>query len=136
MFVQAKGLPPTVQCLYSSDPEMVEVATFLLSCLSLKSDLLRGHILAANALIPLNELVVGRGTQRSQLLASNTLSHLALSRMDRLHAKLTTTARAEAAIVECNTVFPIIGMLESTSEKIRIAAANLLANLSTNKTIR
>lgn len=45
-------------------------------------------------------------------------------------------ARAEDAIVECNTIFPIIGMLESSSEKIRVAASNLLANLSTNKTIR
>lgn len=81
MFVQAKGLPPTVQALYSSSTEMVELATFVISCLSMKLDLLRDHVLASNVLIPLNELVVGRSTERAQLLASNALSHLALSRV-------------------------------------------------------
>eukprot|EP01127_Copromyxa_protea_P001878 TRINITY_DN1178_c0_g1_i1.p1 TRINITY_DN1178_c0_g1~~TRINITY_DN1178_c0_g1_i1.p1 ORF type:complete len:1078 (-),score=180.18 TRINITY_DN1178_c0_g1_i1:64-3207(-) len=124
IFVQSKGLPPTVQALYSSNSEMVELATFLISSLALKLDILRSHILAANALIPLNELVVGRGTQRAQLLASNAISHLALS------------PRAEQAIVESNTIFPIIGMLESPSEKLRVSASTLLANLSTNRNIR
>jgi hypothetical protein len=78
--VQAKGLPPTIQALYSTDSEVVEVAAFVISCLSLKLDLIRDYILQANALLPLNELVVGRGTERAQLLASNALSHLALSR--------------------------------------------------------